>query len=75
MRLLSLCEMHYEINRTKTPCDKSGTGEEKSDGIIANMNHIRLRSSTLIPSNSLKSGSGMPALLYFFDSLSVFLTF
>ena len=34
---------------------------EKSDGIRANMNRIRLRPSTPMPSNSLKSGNGTSA--------------
>ena len=43
---LSLREMHYGINITKIVCDRSGSGNEKLDGIWANMNRIRLRPST-----------------------------
>ena len=53
---LSLREMHYGINKTKRVCNLSGSGNEKSDGIWANMNCIRLSSSTRMSSNSLKSG-------------------
>ena len=59
---LSLCEMHYGIDITKIVSDRSGSGNEKSDGIWANINLIRLRSSTPMSSNSLKSGNETPAL-------------
>ena len=45
----------------KIVCNQSGSGNGKSDGIRANMNRIRLRPSTQMPSNSLKSGNGTPA--------------
>ena len=59
---LSLRKVHYEINITKIVSDRSGSGNEKSEGIWANMNRIRLCPSTPMPSNSLKSGNGTPAL-------------
>ena len=59
---LSLREMHYGINITNIVCHLSGSGNEKSDGIWANINRIRLRPSTRITSHSLKWGNGTPAL-------------
>ena len=55
--------MHYGMNMTKIVCNWSGSGNEKLDGIGANMNRIRLRSSTPMPSNSFKLGNGTPALV------------
>ena len=46
---------------TKIVCYRSGSGNEKSGGIWAYMHCIRLRLSTWMPWNSLKSGNGTPA--------------
>ena len=62
-RFLSLRKMHYGMNITKIVYGRSGSGNEKSDGIRANMNRIRLRPSTPMPSNSSKSGNGTLAEL------------
>ena len=59
--------MHYGIDIIKIECDRSGSGNEKLDGIGANMNRIRLSLSAPMPSNSLKSGKGTLALISTLD--------
>ena len=44
--------MHYGINIQKIVCDRSGNGNEKLDGIGANLNRVRLRPSNPITSHS-----------------------
>ena len=61
-RIQLFISMHYGINMTIIVSDQSGSGNEKSNEILANMNRIRLRPSIPLPSHSLKSGNGTPAL-------------
>ena len=61
---LLLREMHYGMDITNNVCDQRGSGNEKSlesKGIRADTNHIKLRWSNPIPSNSLKLGNEAPA--------------
>ena len=59
---LLLREKDFGLNITNIVCDQSGSGNEKSDEIRANMNRIRLRPSIPMSSNSLESENGKPAL-------------